>query len=212
MFMKVIKTKKYIIFSIAIILLIVCVGICCYKKREKVKKEEAIAEQQAIENAGIEASIKEKAISNAQKYCYTIEFTDEKEFCIEKDNVKYFYIINASEVSLYSCEFYVEENVSVKEGTIEITLTNFGDGKVHAFYHDTRVIVLDDGTEKDKSSTGHFISSKEFDKDSLVIDNFLPDAEQNARDAYDTIMKFTTVDILKAHYNDALAICEQLNN
>ena len=50
MFMKVIKTKKYIIASIAIILLIFCVGICCYLKLEKVKKEEAIAKQQRIEN------------------------------------------------------------------------------------------------------------------------------------------------------------------
>ena len=126
--------KTLIIFFSIILLFAVLTSICVHIHRVMVKKQEM--------------QVQERAINNASKNGYLTEFVEKNKFCIEKDNVKYFYIINASEVSLYSCEFYVEENVSVKEGTIEITLTNFGDGKVHAFYHDTRVIVLDDGTEK----------------------------------------------------------------
>lgn len=211
--MKVIKTKKYIIFSIAIILLIVCVGICCYKKREKVKKEEAIAEQQAIENAGIEASIKEKAISNAQKYCYTIEFTDEKEFCIKKDDVNYYFRIDTSGVCFDECEFEVqEEGVKVKEGAILISIRHKDNNNLSVRYDDTRIVLLDDGTEEAMYSGMSFISNTDFDKESFVINSFVPDAEQKALEAYDTIMEYTSVDKLKKQYNQALAICDQLNN
>jgi len=208
--MKVIKTKKYIIFSIAIILLIVCAGICCYKKQEKVKKEAAIAEQQAIEKA--EACIKEKAISNAQKYCYTIEFTDEKEFCIKKDDVNYYFRIDTSGTCFDRCKFAVEEeNVTVKNGTVILTIKDLGDGNVDVDYDDSRIIVLDDGTEEGMYSGGYFISNTEFDENSLVAPDTLIDGEHKVKKAYDKIMRFTTKEKLKEHYNQALAICNQLN-
>ena len=212
MFMKVIKTKKYIIATIAIILLIFSVRICCYMKREKVKKEADIAEQQTIENADIEARLKEKAIDNMKQNGYSSEFIEEKKFYIENNGVKYYFLIDDSGVVFDSCEFFVEEeNVAVKEGTIEITITDFRDGTVNTFYHDTRVKVLSDGTEEKNYSTGNFTSNKEFDKSSLVINSFVPDAEQKALEAYDTIMEYTSVDKLKEQYNQALAICNQLN-
>ena len=56
-----------------------------------------------------------------------------------------------------------------------------------------------------------FISNTDFDKESFVINSFVPDAEQKTLEAYDTIMEYSSVDELKEKYNQALAICDQLN-
>lgn len=210
MFMKVIKTKKYIIASIAIILLIFCVGICCYLKLEKVKKEEAIAKQQRIEKA--ESRTKEIALSNARKYFYPIEFIDKKEFCIKKDDVNYYLVIGTSGVYLDYCEFTIEEyDVKVKKGTVTIKISDLYDGTVDVSYDDSRVVILDDGAEERQYSTGYFISNYEYDIDSLTsFDNSI-DGKHKVKKAYDYIMRLTTIENLKEHYNQALAIRNQLN-
>ena len=203
MFMKAIKTKKYVIVSITILLLIFSVGIRCYMNREKVKKEKAIEEQKAIENAIIE---------NAKNYGYTIEFTDEKTFCMKKDEVKYSFCIDTSGVTFDYCEFYVEEeNVNVKEGDVVLKIKDMGNGEIKVRYDDTRIVILDDGTEEGKFSGSFFISNTEFSKDSLVDPDNLIDGEHKVKKAYDKIMRLTTIDNLKEHYNKALAICNQLN-
>ncbi|WP_175531932.1 hypothetical protein [Butyrivibrio sp. M55] len=45
----------------------------------------------------------------------------------------------------------------------------------------------------------------------ITIDNFLPDAEQNALDSYSNVMEATNADALKERYNKALSICDELN-
>ena len=207
MFIKKIQ-KKVIIASIGILLIIVIALVCFHINQEKVKKETAIAEQ----NAEIEACIKEKAVVNAQKLNCSIEFTDEKDFCIEKDDVKYYFRVDISGVHLDYCEFAVkEEKITVKKGTITIMITDLGDGMVDVFYDDSRVIIQDDGTEEGMYSGGYFISNTEFAEKSLTAPENLIDGEHKVKKAYDRIMRFTTIENLKEHYNQALEICKQLN-
>lgn len=203
--------KNMLTFTVALLFLVVAL-FCTYRYQESVKKEKAIEEQKAIENAVIEKEIKEKAISNAKNYGYTIEFTDEKTFCMKKDGVKYSFCIDASGVRFDYCEFYVEEeNVNVKEGDVVLKIKDIGNDEIKVRYDDTRIVILDDGTEEGKFSGSFFISNTEFDKDSLVIDANKIDDKQKSLDAYTWIMKFVTVDDLKEHYNNALAIRNQLN-
>lgn len=204
--------KKNLIISLGILLSIIIVLASYYTYRLNVKKEKAIAEQKAIENAAIETEIKRMAVNNAQKYGYAIEFTDEKTFCMKKDDVKYSFCIDVSGICFDCCEFAVEEeNVTVKKGTVILTITDLGDGNVDVDYDDTRVIIADDGTEEPMFSGSYFISNTDFDKESLVIQPQIIDDKQKSIDAYDKIMRFITVDELKEQYNKALAICKQLN-
>jgi len=80
-------------------------------------------------------------------------------------------------------------------------LTDLRDGKVDVFYDDSRVIIQDDGTEKGQYSTGYFISNTEFEENSLVAPDTLIDGEHKVKKAYDKIMRFTTIDNLKEHYD-----------
>lgn len=205
MFIKKIK-KKVIIASIGILLILIIALVCFHINQ--VKKETAIAEQ----NAEIEACIKEKALVNAQKSNYSIEFTDEEDFCIKKDDVEYYFRVDTSGVHLDYCEFTVEEeNITVKKGTITIMITDLGDGMADVFYDDSRVIIQDDGTEEGMYSGGYFISNTEFDEESLTAPDTLIDGDHKVKKAYDKIMRLTTIENLKEHYNQALAICNQLN-
>ncbi len=206
------KIKKMIISVTVALLFLVVTLFCTYRYQESVKKENAIEEQKAIENAVIEKEIKEKAISNAKNYGYTIEFTDEKTFCMKKDEVKYSFCIDTSGVRFDYCEFYVEEeNVNVKEGDVVLKIKDIGNDEIKVRYDDTRIVILDDGTEEGKFSGSFFISNTEFSKDSLVAPDNLIDGEHKVKKAYDKIMRLTTIDNLKEHYNQALAICNQLN-
>ena len=211
MFVKKFQNNK-IIVSIIIFLFVSMALSFVFLYQKNAKKEAAIAEQQVIENAGIETHIKEKAISNAQKYCYSIEFTDEKEFCIKKDDANYYFRIDTSGVCLDYCEFVIEDdNVTVKKGTVTIMITDLGDGTVDVFYDDSRVIIQDDGTEKGMYSGGYFISNTEFDENSLVAPDTLIDGEHKVKKAYNYIMQLTTIENLKDHYDQALVIRNQLN-
>ena len=203
--------KNMLTFTVALLFLVVAL-FCTYRYQESVKKEKAIEEQKAIENAVIEKEIKEKAISNAKNYGYTIEFTDEKTFCMKKDEVKYSFCIDTSGVRFDYCEFYVEEeNVNVKEGDVILKIKDIGNDEIEVRYDDTRIVILDDGTEELMFSGADFVSNLDFDKESLIIDPNKIDDKQKSLDAYTWIMKFVTVDDLKEHYNKALAICNQLN-
>lgn len=203
--------KKSKIISIGIVLFILLLLTCICIHKENVKKQKAIDEQIAKENAAIEAITKEKAVKNAIKYDYDIQFTDAKTFCIEKDDVKYYFFIEASKVVFDNCEFLVETNEIVKKGNMEITITDLHDGNIKAFYDDSRVVILDDGAEEGQYSTGYFISNSEFDEESLTAPDTLIDGDHKVKKAYDKIMCLTTIENLKEHYNQALAICNQLN-
>lgn len=193
--------------SIGALLVIFIISAFFYGHYSKAKKEQAIAEQKAIE-----AQVKEKAINNAKACGYSIEFTEDKTFFMEKDDVKYSFCISASGVCFDYCEFIeIEKDVNVKEGEVVLKIKNMEDGKIKVRYDDTRVIIADDGTEEGLFSGSYFISNTDFDKESLVIQPQIIDDKQKSIDAYDTIMKFTTVDELKEQYNKALAICKQLN-
>ena len=204
--------KKIIIILLGILFCISIIMTAFYNHRQNVKKEKAVAEQKAIENAAIEADIRKKAISNAEKYGYAIGFSDEKIIYMEKDAVKYYFRVDVSGICFYYCKFAVEEeNVTLKKGTVILTITDLGDGNVDVDYDDSRVLISDDGTEVPMYGGGYFVSNKDFDKESFVIDPVRIDGKQKSIEAYDTIMKFITVDDLKEHYNKALSICEQLN-
>ena len=191
---------------------IIIVLLCCYKYQEKLKKDKVRAEQKAQEDFIIKSCIKDKAIKNAEKYGYSIEFSDENVFFMEKDAVKYSFRIDVSGTCFDRCKFAVEEeNVTVKNGTVILTIKDLGDGNVNVDYDDSRIIVLDDGTEEGMYSGGYFISNTEFEENSLVAPDTLIDGEHKVKKAYDKIMRFTTIDNLKEHYNQALAICNQLN-
>ena len=99
----------------------------------------------------------------------------------------------------------------VKKGTITIMITDLGDGMVDVFYDDSIVIIQDDGTEEGMYSGGYFISNTEFAEKSLTAPENLIDGEHKVKKAYDRIMRFTTIENLKEHYNQALEICKQLN-
>lgn len=160
-----------------------------------------------------ETQVKERILANASQNNYEAIFVDDKRFYIDEDKVKYYFDVEISGVRFDKCEFIVEEdNVKVKEGEIQIRIRNIENDKVNVGYHDSRVLLLDDGTEKSRSSTGYFISNAEFDENSLTIPNTLiPDIEYKVQSDYQMIMKFTTVDTLKECYSKGLKICEQLN-
>ena len=203
--------KKIFIIALGIMLLVILAITCFYIHKENVKKQKAIDEQIAKENAAIEAQVKEKVLDNVSKNGYSVEFSDEKTFCFEKDDVRYFFRIDKVGVCFDNCKFAVEkENVSVKEGTVIITITNLGDGKVDVDYDDTRVVINDDGTEKGMFSGGYFICNDQFE-DSSVEGSALIDGEQKARDSHYTITQFITMKELKDHYDQAVDICNQLN-
>ena len=186
-----------IIFTVSL-LFIILISTCVHIHRVKVKRQEA--------------HVKEKAIGNASKNGYSIQFDDEKTFCYEEDGVKYYFCIEASGICFDKCEYnVVEDGVEVKEGEIIITIRDAGDDNVNVGYYDTRVIVLDDGTERDRWSIGYFISNKDYEENSLEPNYFVPDGEFKMEQDYKTIMKFTTVEDLDEHYNKALSICNRLN-
>ena len=197
--MKNINDLKRIITIIACTLLFFfMISGCAFSDHEKISKKEE--------------QVKARMLENADKNGYAVEFNDEKTFCIKNGQVAFYYIITPSKVDFDYCEFVTEEEgVEVKEGEILITIRKKENGNVRVRYHDNRVVVLEDGTEKGMYSCGYFISNMDFDKDSLVIDDFILDDKQKSLDAYDTIMEFVTVDELKEHYNEALSICNQLN-
>ncbi len=156
--------------------------------------------------------MKEKAIDNASKNGYNAEFIEKKKFFIEDNEVKYYFLIDASGVCFDECEFEVQEDgVKVKDGALLISIRHKDNNNISVRYDDTRIILLDDGTEKAMYSGMFFISNTDFDKESFVINSFVPDAEQKALEAYNTIMKYTSADKLKKEYNQALAICKLLN-
>ena len=199
------KFKTVIIIFASVLLFTMLTSICVHLHREKVKRQAAQIKKQ-------EAQVKEKAIENASKNGHSIQFDDEKTFCFEEDGVKYSFRIEASGICFDECEYnVVEEGVEVKEGEIIITIRDVGDDTVNVGYYDTRVIVLDDGTERDRWSIGYFISNKDYDEDSLEPNYFVPDGEFKMEQDYKKIMNFTTAEDLDEHYNKALSICEQLN-
>lgn len=201
------KLKKNMLVSISALLVIFITLAFCYGHYSRAKKEQAIAEQKVIE-----AQVKEKAINNAKACGYSIEFTEDETFCMEKDDVKYSFCISASGVCFDYCEFIkIEKDINVKEGEVMLKIKNLEDGKIKVRYDDTRVIIADDGTEDPMFSGSYFISNTDFDKESLVIQPQIIDDKQKSIDAYDKIMRFITVDELKDQYNKALAICKQLN-
>ena len=160
-----------------------------------------------------EKQVKDYLIENARRNAYSMKFVEDNKACIEKENVKYYYLINPTNVTFYSCEYIVkDESENIKDGNVEITITDLGSGKINVFYHDTRTMILDDGTEEYNGSCGNFTSNAEFDKESFYINYFVPDAEHKTLEDYNSIMKFTTVEELKKHYNEALSICEVLNS
>lgn len=201
------KIKKLIVVLISALLLIFITLAFCYGHYSKAKKEQAIAEQRVIE-----AQVKEKTINNAKACGYSIEFTEENAFCMEKEDIEYCFQIDPAGVIFDYCEFPVEEeNVNVKKGNVVICIMNEGNDKLNVSYSDSRIILLDDGTEEPMFSASYFISNADFDKESLVIQPQIIDDKQKSIDAYDKIMRFITVDELKEQYNKALAICKQLN-
>ena len=196
----VIKTIIYLLVGNLLLITLILTFVHIHQGKERGKKVQ------------VEAQIKEKAIENASKNGYSVQLVDEKKFYIEKDGVKYVFSINASGVCFDECEFKAqEEGVKVKEGEVILTIRSVDDGNVQVRYDDTRIVLLDDGTEEGMFCGSYFISNTDFDKESLIIDYFLPDAEQKSIDAYEWIMKFITVEGLKEQYNKALSICEQLN-
>lgn len=204
------KINKIILPFTAVLFFLFVALFCIYSHQESVKAEKATEQQNAIEN--VVKEIKEKAISNAKYYGYSIEFIDEKTFCIKKDEVKYNFCIDTSGVKFDYCEFYVEEeNVNVKEGDVLIKIKDMGNDEIKVRYDDTRIVILDDGTEEGKFSGSYFISNTEFEKESLSAPDNLIDGEHKVKKAYNKIMHLTTIDNLKEHYNQALTICNQLN-
>lgn len=159
-----------------------------------------------------EAQVKERAVETLEKMGYSVELIEEKKFCIEEDGVKNYFYIDHSDVCFDKCEFEVkEEGVKVKEGEILISIRYKDSDNVSVRYDDTRVLIQDDGTEELMYSGSYFVSNTDFDEESLVIDTFIPDDKQKSIDAYNTVMKYTTVEVLKDHYNEALTICKALN-
>lgn len=204
------KINKIILPFTAVLFFLFVALFCIYSHQESVKAEKATEQQNAIEN--VVKEIKEKAISNAKYYGYSIEFIDEKTFCMKKDEVKYNFCIDTSGVKFDYCEFYVEEeNVNVKEGDVLIKIKDMGNDEIKVRYDDTRIVILDDGTEEGKFSGSYFISNTEFEKESLSAPDNLIDGEHKVKKAYNKIMHLTTIDNLKEHYNQALTICNQLN-
>lgn len=211
MIMKKNQRKKILFVSIGILLLLAIVLSCIFHY-QLMKKEKAIAEQKIQEASVIKSSIKEKAINNAKKYGYSIEFTDEDTFSMEEAQVKYSFRIDVSGICFDRCTFAVEEeNVTVKEGTVMLTIKDLGNGNVDVDYDDSRILLSEDGTEELMFSGADFISNSDFDKETLVIDPNKIDDRQKSLDAYTWVMKFVTVDNLKEQYNKALIICNQLN-
>ncbi len=201
------KIKKIVVVSTSVLLLIFITLAFCYGHYSKAKKEQAIAEQRAIA-----AQVKEKAIKNAKACGYSIEFTEENAFCMEKEDIEYCFQIDPAGVIFDYCEFPVEEeNVNVKKGNVVICIMNEENDKLNVSYSDSRIILLDDGTEEPMFSASYFISNTEFDENSLTAPDTLIDGEHKVKKAYDKIMRFTTIENLKEHYNQALAICKQLN-
>lgn len=211
MIMKKNQRKKIFFVSIGILLLLAIVLSYIFHY-QWIKKEKAIAEQKIQEASVIKSSIKEKAINNAKKYGYSIEFTDEDTFSMEEAQVKYSFRIDVSGICFDRCTFAVEEeNVTVKEGTVMLTIKDLGNGNVDVDYDDSRILLSEDGTEELMFSGADFISNSDFDKETLVIDPNKIDDRQKSLDAYTWVMKFVTVDNLKEQYNKALIICNQLN-
>ena len=190
--------KTIIIIFASISLCVIIALTCVHAHRETVRKQES--------------TIKEKAVENASKNGYSMQFVEEKKLCIEKDGVKYYFCIDASGILFNECEFEVqEEGVKVKEGKVILTIRKMNDDNIRVGYDDTRIVLLDDGTERDMWAIGYFISNKDYDEDSLEPNYFVPDGKFEMEQDYDIIMKFTTAEVLKEHYNKALSICEQLN-
>ncbi len=201
------KIKKIIFVSTVAILFILITTICLYRHQDKVKRE-----QMAIFEATIEKQVKEKAINNARAYGYSIEFTEDKTFSMEKDETKFCFQICADGVIFDYCEFPVEEeNVNVKEGDVVVCVMNEENDKLNVSYSDSRIVLLDDGTEEPMFSASYFISNKDFDENSLTAPDTLIDGEHKVKKAYDKIMRLTTKEKLKEHYNEAITICNQLN-
>ncbi len=190
--------KTVLLIFTGIILGIFLTSTCIDVYRKAVKKHEA--------------QVKEKAIDKASKNGYNAEFIEKKKFFIEDNEVKYYFLIDASGVCFDECEFEVQEDgVKVKDGALLISIRHKDNNNISVRCDDTRIILLDDGTEKAMYSGMFFISNTDFDKESFVINSFVPDAEQKALEAYNTIMKYTSADKLKKEYNQALAICKLLN-
>ena len=149
---------------------------------------------------------------NADKYGYSIEFIDDKNFYIEEDDAKYCYSIGAFGVKFDECEIPVaEEGVEVTEGETTITIKKESNGKVRVGVHDTRVVINDEGEELDRFMINYFIVNKSFDASTIKSKEII-DPEGKALNAYNRTMDFLTMDELRNYYDRAQAICGQLNS
>ena len=155
-----------------------------------------------------EHRIKEKVINNGNRNGYNISFTDNKHFWLEKDDAEFFYNISTSGIEFEKCIFRAEEkDVEVKSGQVEIYIEKKND-RLQVWYHDSRLVIRDN-KEEQHYDTGGFICNKNFDENSVEGDAII-DGEQKAMDAYWGIMRITNTDNLKSHYDQALAICDEL--
>ena len=83
--------------------------------------------------------------------------------------------------------------------------------QIEGSYHDKRVVIEEDGTEKAMYSGMFFISNRNFDRSSLVTTGWI-DAEQKAIEAYEAVTGYVPIEELKQYYNRALEIRNQLND
>ena len=155
----------------------------------------------------------EAILEKAFKAGESAEFSGYRNFSVKEGPVTYFYKLGIADVKFVKYEIVVEEpDVEVKKGELIVSVQNRDkNGKqIEGSYHDKRVVIEEDGTEKAMYSGMFFISNRNFDKSSLVTTGWI-DAEQKAIEAYESVTGYVPVEELKQYYNRALTICNQLN-
>ena len=156
---------------------------------------------------------KEVVFEKACEYGYKIEFSDSTMFHINEGAVTYYYSLGLTGINFIKYDIKIEEpGVKVKEGELIVSIKrkNKDGSQIKGRFHDTRIIIDDEGNEEILYSGMSFRCNSNFDRSSLVISGVL-DAEQKAIDAYENVTGYVPIEELKQYYNRALEICNQLN-
>ncbi len=156
---------------------------------------------------------KEMVLEKAREHGYSIEFSDSTMFYINEGAVTYYYSLDMSGINFIKYDIKIEEpGVKVKEGELIVSIKrkNKDGSQIKGRFHDTRIVIDDEGNEEILYSSMSFRCNSNFDRSSLVLSGVL-DAEQKAIEAYENVTGYVPIEELKQYYNHALTICDQLN-
>lgn len=156
---------------------------------------------------------KEMIIEKANKAGLNVEFSGPKIFFIKEGPVTYCYDLEISGVKFNKYDISVEESgVKVKEGELIVSIKrkNKDGSQIKGRFHDTRIVIDDEGNEEILYSSMSFRCNSNFDRSSLVLSGVL-DAAQKAIEAYENVTGYVPIEELKQYYKRAMDICNQLN-